>query len=746
MAQSKQWVLVMVGLSACAAGHVDTRSLFANLTYDNRAAPKPLSSMQLEWELYAALEPEGITTYKSAGPVADCYRKVTPKVLEEIGEALSEAKAEDRAITWGTVDAAWYPWVTKSCPDVVGVDRALVAYSVVHMAGAVAAFARATTLGSPDAIDAAAVKAIGRLADLLANTGGPRPTPIINSPVLALSGGSANGAFTAGFLFELLWARERALLMTPAGPTRDKQDRRSRFAGVVGTSVGALISQVMDLYGVDPHTPLSAAQEQYLTACLSRPETPAPAQLWPASPSCFSGDPTPTFPGLPPPAASTERRVQRCALELLHHSFTDIAEPDLMCIEPGPVTRVVGLLGEPSMGLMRFDAMSRQTVDPLLRDFAPLLLDNDCTRVVVSVDMELNQPLGLDERSCRGLPTTPFSAGEVAPQGSEAYCLSSAVMASVVLPFFARPLRHTYAGFRAGGECSTWNDGGLRSGFPVLRALRLSRPRALYTQSPELLSQHRGELRVLGIDTGRRNGLPNARPANIVDVSFNAIGQMASANTVDEFALAQLASSQREREFHVMRDALQEKAPPPKSTAVPTTDAGVPVEEEGVELEGIGDVPDAWSVASVYVPSEVPPGIVADSGYAFDRYVMRGLFTWGRKVALSRMLGDDPESTGDPAHQLPVQLGWPQELVEHVLLQARTDLADATLSRWQQAYTLPECPAYRQERMAAGVKRLMSDATADCRDVRDQSGQTPHYFLCPASGTDLAPADAGVSP
>ncbi len=745
--KSNRWGLALIALSACVS-HVDTRSLFATLTYDNRPTPAPLSAAQLEFQLYAALEPEAVTTYKSAAPVARCYRQLTPEVLREIAEDLTEAKDEDRAVTWGTVEATWYPWVTKNCPEIVGLDRALVAYSVVHLAGAVASFARASTLGSPDAISAASVGAIDRLATLLEKTGAPRPTSVINGPVLALSGGSANGAFTAGFLFELLWARERALLATADLPAREKLDRRSRFAGVVGTSVGALIAQLVDLYAVDAHATLSPAQEKYLEACLSTPHTVTISTPLSPSTSCYGGDPAPTFPGLPAEPALPERRIQRCALELLHHSFTDIGEPDLMCLEPGPVTRVVGILGVPSMGLMRFDAMSRQTIDPLLRDFSGLLVDNDTTRVVVSVDMQLNQTLGLDERSCAGLPMTPFEPGTVAPPGSQAYCLGSGVMASVVLPFFARPLRHTYSGFSDGGECSTWIDGGLRSGFPVLRALRLSRPRALSTRSDESPPQHRGELRVLGIDTGRRNGLPNPSPKSIVDVSFNAIGQMAGANTVDEFALAQLASTQRERELRVLRDTLRAPRGAVATKVLPlrAIDAGTADEQEASELDTLGDVPDAWSVDSVYVPTEVPTGIVADSGYAFDRYVMRGLFTWGRRVAMSRMLGQGPDGQLDPSHQLPVQLGWPQELVDQVLAQVKADQTDPPLTLWQHAFELDECPDFRQTRMAAGALRLLGPSTADCRDVHDLSGQTPGYFLCPSTGHELAPTQATVRP
>jgi len=402
-----------------------------------------------------------------------------------------------------------------------------------------------------------------------------------------------------------------------------------------------------------------------------------------------------------------------------------------MCVEPGAITRAVGYLGKPTLGLVRFDPMSRGILDPLLRDFSDLLLANGATRVVVSVDMQQNQTLGLDERSCAGLPSAPGTPGGVVAQGGREYCLGSGVMASVVLPFFASPVRHTYSGLSDGGECSTWFDGGLRSGFPALRALRLARPQAL--TPPE-----GGRLRVLALETGRLNGLPASRPSTILDVSLNAIGQMADANTVDELVLAQLASTQREREFAAMR-ATPTAAPAKTPATTPATPA-VP-KAPGVKIAVPASATDDWSVSAVYVPSEVPSGLIADSGYAFDRYVMRGLFTWGRRAAMRRIVGEDPDGTINPSRRLPAQLGWPARLASLVEAHVKADAADAELGRWQRAFELAECSDFRSRRLASGRARITAGSASDCLETRVPEPATPQYFVCPEAGLELGPTE-----
>ena len=725
---------MMVGCST----PVDTRSLFAQLTYaDNGLPPKP----DRRFQLYAALQLEGVTGYLDPAAAAECYRKFDSVALRELGEKLgapcgSERQFDCLADAWGRVEYGVVATLPTLCPNVPAADKWVLAYSIVHMAGTVASLARWTGVSSAsaDAVYRMAPQVIGGIGHVLEAKKNKTARETLNAPVLALSGGSANGAFTAGFLFELLWARERALLSVPQAQ-RDALDQRSRFGGLVGTSVGALIAQVLDLYSVDPGAQLSPRQLAALDECVKAEPGPVEAPSGESDGGCYDGAPTPVFPGLPRPSAPTPRPIQRCALAKLVKYFSDIEEKDLMCIEPGAVTRTVRgplALGDPSLGLMRFDPMSGTILDPLIQDFAQPMLDNDTPRIVVSVDMQQNQVVGLDERSCLWVPEEDptLPAPPYARAGTRPYCLGAQVMASVVLPFFARPLRHTYSGYTECGECSTWFDGGLRSAFPVLRALRLSRPLALMRKdAPRRL------LRVLAIETGRRNGLPQPRPGSVVDVALNAIGQMASANTVDEFALAQAVSSQREREFDAIKKA---KAAADKEKGA--TRAPEAALAQGVEGEDVG-VPDDWSISAVYVPDEVPAGIIADSGYAFDRYVMRGLFTWGRRVAMSRIRGETETGGLEPARQLPVLLGWPNALVQEVAGLIEEDRANSDLVAWEEAYTRPECPVFRKSRLKRGEARLLDPSTPACANVTDEA-KSPRYFLCPDGGFDLG--DGGI--
>ena len=321
---------------------VDTRSLFAQLTYANNGLPP---TAERSFQLYAALELEGVTGYVDAAAAAECYRAFDSAALRELGEALGspcqnggDRRFDCLADTWGRVEYEVVAKLPAICPNVPPADKWVLAYSVVHMAGAMASFARWTGVSkaSFDAVYAMAPQVIDRIAHVLEAKKGKVERETINAPVLALSGGSANGAFTAGFLFELLWARERALLQMPEAQ-RDALDLRSRFAGLVGTSVGALISQVIDLYAVDPRTTLSPRQLAFLDACVKTEPVALEVDSddrgsiddGSSDGGCFNGPPRPTFPGLPPPGppgTSPPRPIQRCALTKLVKYFSDIEE------------------------------------------------------------------------------------------------------------------------------------------------------------------------------------------------------------------------------------------------------------------------------------------------------------------------------------------------------------------------------------------------------------------------------------
>jgi predicted acylesterase/phospholipase RssA len=589
----------------------------------------------------------------------------------------------------------------------------LVRYIIARIASSATALARKATL--TDAQRRALVysrvpTALAAIAGILEKTP-PTSDATADAPALALSGGSANGAFTAGFMFELLSLRERAL--PPGG-----DGGRDRFSAIVGTSVGSLIAQILDLYFVDAQAPIDGAKRAALDACnVYWAHKPAPPcggidAKTADDTSCFDGWPVERggldmdtrLSGLDSASRddlARRRPRQMCALTELYRYFTDDDEQTLMCVEPGAVTAAVGFLGPKRQNLMRFDPMNDNIVDKVLADFSDEMVQNDVTRVVVSVEVQQNQILGLDERVCRGFPSTRRIP---ALPGGREYCLSSGVMASVVLPFFARPVRHVYTGLTPDGDCGTWFDGGLRSGFPTYRALRMTRPATRPFVRDENVS-----LRVLAIDTGRLQGLPSPRPTAIQDVAFNAVGQMSSQNMLDEVVIAQQMALLREQQ-------LEEILEGPRDTADAGADDSQPIDADS-------------RVSTVFVPADVPTAIVAEAGYSFDRYIMRGLWVWGRAVLLDRVLGG---GKWDPARaNLLRRLGW-RDIEAKALEFAKKDRQ--TLQPWLDAYGKGECPTHRDARMAAGRQRV-DQCVADCKDVRAEGPDgPPQYFVCPPTG------------
>jgi Patatin-like phospholipase len=691
--------LAMVGaIHACAPVKLDTRTVFADLTYPAAQSSPPAAT---DLQLFAALQLEAMTSYRHPAAMAACLRKLEPDFLERTGERLAIA-----GTAWTHVARD----ITLSSECLAADDEALVRYAISRVANAATAFVRATTLSEVErqGLYRRAQVALGAIAGILEKTP-PTGDATADAPALALSGGSANGAFTAGFLFELLSLRERALPETGDGG-------RYRFSAIVGTSVGSLLAQILDLYFVDPGAPIDPARRAALDDCnaywdrVKVPPCGGVDSQTADDVTCFGGWPTETE-GMDIPRRlsgldratreelARKRPRQMCVLTELYRYFTDDDEPTLMCVEPGSVTAAVGVLGPKRPNLVRFDPMNDNILEKVLDDFSDEMVTNDVPRVVVSVEVQQNQILGLDERVCSALPS---KKGTPAPQGGREYCLSAGVMASVVLPFFARPVRHVYSGLTPGGECGTWFDGGLRSGFPTYRALRMTRP----AMRPFVHDDTVG-LRVLAVDTGRLEGLPSARPSVIQDVAFNAVGQMSSQNMLDEVVIAQHMALIREQQL----EEILEGPRPQGETAA--GDRPPPLDENA-------------RVSAVFVPADVPDEIIADAGYSFDRYVMRGLWVWGRAVALDRVLGD---GKWDAARtRLLQRLGW-KDLEPKAREIARQD--SRTLRPWFDAYSKPECPAHRDARMAAGRNRI-ERCVADCKDVGDAGpGASPRYFVCP---------------
>jgi hypothetical protein len=708
----------LVASVACAT-KIDTRTLFAELTYPTTYVAPPSPDRALE--VFANLELEAITAYRNPTKMAACLRILKAGDIEVIGEHLVKAGP-----SWAKV-ASKFP-LEGACKEAD--DPALVRYVVARLATAATFMARSVSIEDANRraqVYAKVPAALGAIAGILEKTP-PRSETTEDAPALALSGGSSNGAFTAGFLFELFSLRERAL--PPEG-----DGGKYRFSAVVGTSVGSLISQLVDLYFVDPTHAVSAPKRRLLDACNDYwAHKPTPTCQAPVDTAistradCFDGWPAETggldadtrLSGLDKATRddlATRHPHQMCALTELYKYFTDDDEQTLMCVEPGPVTAAADVLGRPHQNLMRFDPMYLNAVGPVLDDYSDETIENDVTRVVVSVETQQNQIVGLDERVCNGLPPGPAVNGAPQPVGGREYCLGGGVMASLVLPFFARPVRHVYDGVTPQGLCGTWFDGGLRSGFPAYRALRMTRP-----AMKEFVADPEVRLRVLAISTGRFEGQASPRPKQIVDVAFNAIGQMSNQNQLDEVVLAQQMALIREEELSELV-RLEKGGPADAGTSEPPrTDASGTIDEDA-------------SVSAIYVPSDAPEQIVAGGEYSFDRYIMRGLWIWGRQVALQRVFGEmgPPETRG-----LFTRLGWgPLEAKAREL--ATKD--EATMQPWLEAYATnkPECADHATARMSAGRGRI-KNCVPKCPEIVAGGTTFPQNLVCPTSADPMSAA------
>jgi hypothetical protein len=188
-----------------------------------------------------------------------------------------------------------------------------------------------------------------------------------------------------------------------------------------------------------------------------------------------------------------------------------------------------------------------------------------------------------------------------------------------------------------------------------------------------------------------------------VDVAFNAIDQMSNQNQLDEVVLAQQMAQIRE-------DQLSELANTKK--------------RETVATDATGAIDEDASVSAVYVPDDAPDQIIAGGEYSFDRYIMRGLWVWGRQVAIQRVLGE----AGPPATRgLFTRLGW-GTLEAKALELAKQD--QATMQPWVDAYRKPECVDHATQRMVAGRDRI-NNCVSRCPEITAGATTFPQHLVCP---------------
>ncbi len=411
-----------------------------------------------------------------------------------------------------------------------------------------------------------------------ASTPVPRKTAT-DAPTLALSGGAANGAYPAGYLYQLLEARRYAI-------TQDATAKNERFSAVVGNSVGSLLAPMVDLAFVDDPVPASA-----LAWCQD--------QLVPR-------------PGTPPADASA------CALALLRSYMQNVNEWDLLCVEDADFLSdfVQGPSepndpGKPAFG--RFWPLERDIVKPFYDHFGAALLANGTTRTVMTADSQSKTMLGLDERVCRtatapiNLQTHQCSSGGA---GSTLDCLPCGVLASIPNPLFARASHRVWNGIRPEGEAGTYLDGGLRSTFPVLRAVELSGIGTDLAKSTP----------VLALSTEHAQSSPSTAPRTGMELALVSLDSLTHVTQHWELSYATLFEQLRRDRAKVPSMAVAGAPICGLGTAAPTAPFG--------------------GIYASFMPAKIEGLELAASGYQFDPIVMHGLFLAGRQAFLDQARDD----------------------------------------------------------------------------------------------------------
>lgn len=488
-------------------------------------------------------------------------------------------------------------------------DRALFTLALAETAEALWSTARARGITENSALPdelAAPVREVFRATarTLAPGNGNPPSEPFaFPTPALALSGGAANGAFQAGYVFALLsareWLREIASRQDPAQATPYDT---MHFHTVASTSVGSLVAILVDL--AESETPTRGVAREALDACVAegrRTRASLPAgELGARDHEQLVAR---TRDALSVPELPSDRSAQECALHRLVRYFTTTQEWTLLCAADGDLTQLVNANDSRRRAYaLRFDPLERGIVTPWFDRFGDALTQNRLTRVAFAVDVEQNLLAGLDERVCVDL-----ARRGLAPASRE--CLTSGVMASIVEPIFADSVPMVWTGLSDSGDRGTWLDGGLRSGNPVLRAVLSARVRP-----PGSARGGQLEGRVLAINTHRVEGIPSSVPATAPDLLFNFIGGFVEQTRQWELAYATALERARARRYAAIERLYHPGVTAALPVAVPPAPGG--------------------NVYSVFVPDDIKPTPLSATGYVFDPVVMTGLFLWGQRAFL----------------------------------------------------------------------------------------------------------------
>lgn len=412
-----------------------------------------------------------------------------------------------------------------------------------------------------DSLRAAFKRALTHASQILALD--PRADRDPELPVLAQSGGAANGAFMAGYTHGLFWLREKARLY--ATPEQKAAIDGYRFGGAATSSVGTLVGLALDLYFSDQQPTLP--QEKALDACIAA--------------------------GGAPVSGEAGRKLQDCGLAQLRVNFKQ-NEWNLLCAQHGTVLK---LLGDDFSGLLRFDPLQKNILEPFFKDFKELLLGNSFTRTPMVVDMDQSVVVGLDERAC------------LASGMDQQRCLVTATLASIIEPIFAAPMNTVYSGLNgAQGEQGTWVDGSVRSLNPASRAANF------------------GAGRLLVLNPTRSGGVPSARIKKMTEQFQQTTDALGAAQRGWELSYAKSYLVERQAQACALGAFTGNHSLCP-------TPGGERRDRTGSGLRSAAAQRGPAAVA-IWVPEDIEPTTLFASGYTFDPLVMSALFAWGQQQAL----------------------------------------------------------------------------------------------------------------
>lgn len=567
------------------------KSQFIELAYPDSEIQAP---PERDWTLSVAatLVPLLTIGYDHPPAVGSCLEQLPLSVddLWSYGQCL--ATSHNTEETCGDVHIWQLVWrkeensLTPRCSAAVGrPDQLRMALAIMDVGEAIYSYNSSITgrLDAQEPLDdriQTAVESALRVAiqTLKADPRASKPRPG-TLPTLSLSGGAANGAFTAGYLYALLLTREAAISRAIRESDTDRLARiehRERFEAAVGTSAGTLAALPVDLYFSD-NARVTEHSREALERCLATT-------------------------GGSEPFVDASRPVQRCALGRLRTDFIQ-DEWNLLCVVDGSV---LGLFDHIT-GALRFDPLLKDFLQPFLADFSELMLHNDFIRVAMAIDLRQNVLIGLDERVCRW--------SEI----NTAQCLSTGILASIVEPVFAEPVQRVFSGVHGReGEAGTWIDGGLRSGTPASRAVTLTRV------SPA--GKDAMPTRVLAVNTHRAEGIVSRPPPHAISVLFGSIGAIVEQTRLWEMAYAQRLDPRRQERLCLIERNLRTE-----SLFCPQLTAHVAPREvtEAFPQLGVGD-----AVLPIFIPEDINPPELFAEGYTFDPVIMKGLFLWGQRVFL----------------------------------------------------------------------------------------------------------------